>query len=340
MTVLGPVAPQEIGPTLMHEHVFADLRPFFAPRAGDDADADRPVDISLLSRLRRRPLGVTRDNLRLDDASVAAAELGHFAAAGGSAVVDCTVIGLGRDAGRLPAIARETALHIVQGTGIYVERTHPDWVQAADVGQIADLFVRELLDGIGDTGVRAGIIGEIGTSRKITPAEEKVLRAAGRASVRTGAAVTVHLDPRGEEAHRVIDVLTEEGVAPGRMVMGHMDARPDPAYHTAVAKRGVYVEFDHFGREYYAGHMDRPYPSDAQRIELLCGLLERGYRDQLLVSQDVCMKIDLETYGGVGYGHLLRELTPIVRRAGVSEADLDALLVTNPRKVLTQTADL
>jgi phosphotriesterase-related protein len=343
MTVLGPVAPEAIGPTLMHEHVFADLRPFFG---GEEADADRPVDISLLSRLRRRPLGVTRDNLLLSDANVAVAELRRFAAAGGSALVDCTITGLSPDPRRLVDVARETGLHIVQGSGIYVERTHPGWVDDADAGEIAERFVRDLLEGIADTGVRAGIIGEIGTSGfrrgsatrdgDMTPAEEKVLRAAGRASVRTGAAVTVHLDPRGEGAHRAVDVLFEEGVAPDRIVMGHMDARPDLAYHVAVAERGVYVELDHFGREYYAGHMERPYPSDAQRIALLCDLLERGYRDQLLVSQDVCMKIDLETYGGVGYGHFLRELVPILRAEGVSDADLEALLVDNPRRVLTQ----
>jgi phosphotriesterase-related protein len=345
MTVLGPVAPEEIGPTMMHEHVFADLRPFFAARQGEHGDADRPVDISLLSRLRRRPLGVTRDNLLLSEAGVAVGELRRFATAGGSALVDCTVTGLGRDVGRLAQIARETGLHIVQGTGFYVERTHPEWLEHADHGAIAESMVRDLVAGIDGTDVRAGIIGEIGTSGcrrgaavregDMTPAEEKVLRAAGRASVRTGAAVTVHLDPRGDGAHRAIDVLTEEGVAPNRIVMGHMDARPDLAYHSAVAQRGVYVELDHFGREYYAGHMERPYPSDAQRIELLCALLEGGYRDQLLVSQDVCMKIDLEAYGGVGYAHFLRELVPILRGAGVSERDLDALLVDNPRQVLT-----
>jgi phosphotriesterase-related protein len=347
MTVLGPVAAEEIGPTLMHEHVLADLRPFFMPPDEDEpsGDTDRPVDLSVLSRLRRRPMGVTRDNLLLSDPDVAVRELRRFTEVGGSALVDCTVIGLGRDADRLAAISRVAGVHIVQGTGIYVEHTHPAWVDDLAVDDIASIFVRDLLEGIGDTGVRAGIIGEIGTSGlrrgaserdgHMTPAEEKVLRAAGRASVRTGAAVSVHLDPRGEGALAVIDVLEEEGVAPERMVMDHMDARPDLAYHTAVAARGVFVEYDHFGREYFAGHMGLSYPSDARRMELLCAMLERGFRDQLLLSQDVCMKIDLESYGGVGYGHLLRELVPILRRSGVVDADLDSMLVENPRRVLT-----
>lgn len=347
MTVLGPVAPEEIGPTLMHEHVFVDLRPFFTEPDGDEPlpDADRPVDISLLSRLRRSPMGVTRDNLLLADADVATRELRRFVDAGGSALVDCTVIGLERDAGRLAAISHVTGVHMVQGTGVYVEHTHPDWVDDLDADEIATLFVRDLVEGIGDSGVRAGIIGEIGTSGlrrgasardgDMTPAEEKVLRAAGRASLVTGAAVTVHLDPRGEGAHAAIDVLEEEGVAPDRIVMGHMDARPDLAYHMAVAERGVFVEYDHFGREYYAPHMGRSYTSDALRLELLCALLDSGFRDQLLVSQDVCMKIDLEAYGGVGYAHFLRELVPILERAGVGRAELDAMLVDNPRRVLT-----
>jgi phosphotriesterase-related protein len=168
----------------------------------------------------------------------------------------------------------------------------------------------------------------------VTPAEEKVLRAAGRASVQTGAAVTVHLDPRGTGAYRAIDVLAEEGVAPERMVMGHMDANPDPEYHLRVAERGVYVEFDHFGREYHAGHMQRPYTKDARRVELLLELLRHGFAERLLLSQDVCAKIDLHRHGGNGYDHVLRRIVPALREAGVGDGAIRAMLVENPQRVL------
>lgn len=341
MTVLGPVAPEEIGRTLMHEHVFADLRPFFTMPESSSllADVDRPVDISLLTRLRRRPLGVTRDNLLLGDAETAVRELRQLVREGGSAVVDCTVHGLGRDAEALRRAARDTGLHIVQGTGVYVERSHPAWVEHSTSADLADLFVQELTRGIGDTGVRAGLIGEIGTSGfppapAFSAAEEKVLRGAARASLRTGAAVSVHLDPRGQGALAVIDVLEDEGVRPERMIMCHMDANADLAYHREVAERGAYLAYDHFGREYYAAHMSRPYPSDALRIEILLAMLETGFLGQIVLSHDVCMKIDLETYGGVGYAHLLRELVPVLRQKGITDGQIEAMLVDNPRRIL------
>ena len=116
--------------------------------------------------------------------------------------------------------------------------------------------------------------------------------------------------------------------------MGHMDSNPNLDYHLEIAKRGVYVEYDHFGREYYAGHMFQPYTSDQRRVELLCELLSAGYKDQLLLSQDVCMKIDLNAYGGVGYRHILGELIEIFQRAGISDEQIDSMLVQNPRRVL------
>jgi phosphotriesterase-related protein len=270
MTVTGPVDPSAIGPTLMHEHVFVDLSATFAPV--DDPELvryrDAPVTDELLELLYRWPFSLTIHNGRLNDELLAIEEVGAFAASGGSLLVDCTQEGIGRDAAALPAIAEATGIHIVQGTGLYVEVTHPSFATEATVDDLAERFVRELTVGIGETGVRAGIIGEIGTSGinrasrqkhgDITLAEEKVLRAAAAASVQTGAAVTVHLDPRGTGAYRVIEVLTGEGVAPERMIMGHMDANPDMVYHLRVADTGVYVEYDHFGREYYAPHFGRP----------------------------------------------------------------------------------
>jgi phosphotriesterase-related protein len=348
MTVLGPIEPERIGRTLMHEHVFVDIRDttFLPPREASLKPYEfAKVDISFLWLLRRRPFSLCRDNCVLSDEVTAIRELEQLVAVGGSTLVDCTLPGMGRDPRALTRVARATGLHIVQGTGAYVERAHPPWVNSESVDQLAARFAREITDGIDGTDIRAGIIGEIGTSgvargsrRKVgdfTPAEEKVLRAAARASVATGAAVSVHLDPRGQGAFAVCDVLIMEGVRPDRIIMCHMDANPDLEYHLAVAERGVYVEYDHFGREYYAGHFNRSYPSDARRIELLSAMLDAGFESQLLLSQDVCAKIDLRTYGGVGYAHILGELLPDFRRAGATAKHIEQMLVENPRRVLT-----
>ncbi|MEA2387160.1 MAG: phosphotriesterase-related protein [Thermoleophilaceae bacterium] len=348
VTVLGPVAPDELGPTMMHEHLLVDLGATFAPV--DDADlaqySDEPVGPELIELLHRWPFSLTPDNGRLDDEALAEQEARALVAAGGSALVDCTIDGIGRDPVAVARLAQATGLHIVQGTGYYVELAHPPHVSSSGVDEIASHFVAELTEGIGETGIRAGIIGEIGTSGidaatrtkrgDITPDEEKVLRAAGAASVETGAAVTVHLDPRGDGADRVVDVLAEEGVAPERMVMDHMDARPDLDYHLRIAARGVFVEYDHFGREYYAPHMGEGerYTQDSRRIELLVELVERGHTAQLLVSQDVCAKIDLHRHGGNGYDHVLLRIVPRLREAGLDDAALRAILVDNPRRAL------
>jgi phosphotriesterase-related protein len=346
VTVLGPVAPSQLGVTLMHEHLLLDLSATFAPV--DDPELaglrETPVGPELLELLRQWPFSLTRDNGRLDDPALAEEELAAFVRAGGSGVVDCTLEGIGRKPLAVQRLARATGLHVILGTGFYVELAHPARVADATIDELCAHFVAELTDGIGETGVRAGVIGEIGTSgvdprtrRKhgdITAAEEKVLRAAAGASVETGAAVTVHLDPRGTGADRVIDVLAEEGVAPDRMIMGHMDANPDLEYHLRVAARGVFVEYDHFGREYYAGHMQRPYTKDERRIELLLALLERGHARQLLLSQDICAKIDLHRYGGNGYDHVLSRVVPRLRAAGVAESLLEIILVDNPRRAL------
>ena len=205
MTVLGPIPADELGVTMAHEHLLSDFEMYFVDRsdAGPQRDADRPIDMGMLSDLRRWPFSTTRDNLVLDDPAACVAELEHFARAGGAAVVDQTCINVGRAPQALQRISRATGLHVVTATGFYVESAHPEWIAAGSVDEVARFMVGEIRDGIGDTGIRPGVIGEIGLSGRskggglakvgaITPAEEKVLRAAGRASLETGLVVSVH----------------------------------------------------------------------------------------------------------------------------------------------------
>ncbi len=259
----------------------------------------------------------------MSDSATAIAELQAFHAAGGTALLVCTVEGIGNAPAAVRAIAQQTGLHIVQGTGFHIELNHPSWSFAASLDELTERFIRDVQHGLGTTGVRAGLIGEIGTSGvsqqervkqgDMTEQEAKVLQAAGRAAHRTGVAVAVHLDPRGQGAFAAIRLMKAEGVAPERMIMCHMDAHPNLDYHRAVASQGVYVEYDHFGLEYYAGHLGRPYGSDTRRVELLQALVAAGHVEQILISQDVCCKLDLCRHGGVGYGHVLRTIVPKLR---------------------------
>lgn len=353
MTVLGPIEPEQLGTTLMHEHILVDLScNFLIPEeASLRGYLHQPVTMPMLGLLRRRPFSACLDNVILSDEELAIRELEHYARAGGRSLVDCTTMGIGRDPLAVQRISRATGLNVVLGTGVYVEPAHPDWVADSSQDQLTDLFIREVAVGIGDTGVRAGIIGEIGTSGvaksqkdyrrvgDVTAEEEKVLRAAGRASVATGAAVTVHLDIRGHGAYTVIDILESEGVAPNRMVMDHLDPVGDYDYCKAIAERGVFLEFDCFGRDYYSEELKLPWGNDTQRVSLLTRLLGDGYEDQMVISQDICLKMDLRAYGGQGYDHLLMWGLPMFRRAGITEAQVHKLFVENPRRALAFDVD-
>jgi phosphotriesterase-related protein len=348
MTVLGPVDPAALGKTITHEHCLDDITNwFFAPKAASRTfNVDRPVDMSMLSELRRWPFSTTRDNMILNDEELCIAELEHVVRAGGSTIIDPTCINIGRDPLALQRISRATRLNIVTMTGFYVESAHPDWVADATIDQLAELMIREIRDGIDDTQVHPGAIGEIGLTgiprgwgRKkvgaITPNEEKVLRAAGRASVETGLTVTVHTDPLPPHAaHPAIDALEEEGVSPSRIVIDHMDQVNDLDFHRSVADRGVYVEYDSLGREHYSqewGYMFN-WGHDAWRVHFAHALIQEGHGNQLLFSQDVCLKTDLVKYGGPGYGHVFKNIVPMLRELGASNEAIDRILVENPAR--------
>lgn len=347
MTVLGPVDPEHVGVTMMHEHIVIDLScNFVEPQdASVRALMRAPVTTDILWLLRRRPFSVTLDNMVIGDEELAAKEVGYYWNEGGETIVDCTSIGIGRDPRALYRVSRATGVHVVMGAGCYMENAHPPWVRDLDIEQLTQIFVRDVLVGVDGTGIRSGIIGEIGTSGvekgssekkgHITAEEEKVLRAAGRASVETGAAVSVHLDLRGQGAFRIIEILEDEGVPRDRMVMGHMDLLPDLDYHREVAKLGVVLEYDSLGREYHSEELGLSWGNDVWRVRALAALVAEGYADQLVLSQDIALKMDLRHYGGVGYAHILASVLPMLRGEGIPEQAIHKMLIENPRRVLT-----
>ena len=185
-----------------------------------------------------------RGNGLLHDEALAVEEVGAFRDAGGATIVDCTSEGLGRQPEALRRVSEATGVHIVMGSGHY-RRPYLDEARLdrLSVDAIADGHRPRPHQGVGDTGVRAGIIGEIGCDRYIGALEERVFRAAARAHRRTGVTITTHAArwPVGEAQ---LDLLAEEGVDPGRVIIGHCDMVPDPAYHLRLARRGAWVQFD------------------------------------------------------------------------------------------------
>lgn len=336
MTVLGPLAARNLGVTLPHEHLQLDLSCWWsAPRDPRRAAlVDAPLTPQTRALLLADPYH-SRPNMLLDDVDLAVRELGHVAAFGGRSVVDLSTRSIGPYPERLVEIARRTGLNIVMGSGFYVQRAHPAWVAGATVEELATYMVSELTQGVAGTAVRAGIIGEIGTGSPLHPDEEKVLRAAARAHHATGAAINVHLAIFAREGHRVLDLLERAGVDPGRVALSHLDETGDAGYQRALAARGAYVEFDCFGSECYFDDEGLREPSDAERIDALLALLHAGHARRLLLSQDVCTRMQLRHYGGMGYDHVLRAIVPRLRRRGVDEATLRLLLVENPARLLS-----
>ena len=304
--VLGPIEPDALGFTLPHEHTQIALW-----------HIEGRWDYWQLTR----------------DEPVILAELTRFRAAGGSGLVDLTLPGVGRDPAWLLGLATASDLHIVMGCGWYRTAYYPveARIDRRSTDDLADELIREATEGVGESGVRPGIIGEIGTDKPwISPSEERVHRAAARASRATGLAITTHavLSDVGLAQLRIFE---EEGADPARVVIGHADSYPVLDHYLALIERGANIEFDFLGMSFTPTER----LGEDRVIELLCDLLARGHADRILLSQDVCHDSQLKRYGGNGYVYLIETFLPRLRAAGASQHEILTMTVINPRRLLT-----
>ena len=336
MTASGPVPVEDLGLTLMHEHVLIDVRCYWDPATEADARApDRPVTMDLLGRVRRDPVGVTRQNLILDSVEDAIGELAAFKKAGGKTIVDLTPRGTGPRTADVAVAAAAAGVAVVFGTGYYLEHTQPGSVVDAPRALIIEQMLSDFDDGFDGTGIRAGVIGEIGTSDPIRPTEKKVLRAAATAQRETGAALNVHLAEWGSNGPALLDLIEGEGGNLDRVILSHLDSRLDISYHAWLAERGAYIEYDLFGTEEYRVREGRFNPTDRERAVAVCELMERGLGRRILISTDVCTKAQLRRYGGYGYDHIPTNVVPMLRQAGLGQSTIDLLLRDNPARLLS-----
>ncbi len=339
MTVTGPVPVAELGVTLMHEHILLDgAKAWRCPCDIDDEGrrvSGQPVNIGIIGELRMNPY-LNRDNVSLDDADLALDELQRYKRFGGSTVVDATTIGIGRDPEALARIARLSGLKIVMGSGFYLEFSHPEWLKDMDAEAIARFIVDDVGGGETQPAIMAGIIGEIGVSKDFTEAERKSLRGAARAAARTGVPLTIHLPGWERLAHEVLDLVESEGADLRHTILCHMNPSwADGDYQTSLAARGALIEYDMIGMDYYYADQDAQSPSDEDNVRGILNLVDKGYADRLLLSQDVFLKMMLTRYGGFGYGYVLRHFVPRLRRHGLDAATIDRILIDNPKSVFS-----
>ena len=337
-TVLGPIAPESLGVTMTHEHLLVDLRCYFErpDEASERAYVHAPVTMDVLGRISRMWLH-NLDNLFLGDIDAAIGEALLYKNEGGGSLVEATSRGIGRDPLGLARISRATGLNVIMGAGYYVPQSHPPDMDDKSEDEITEEIVRDITVGVGDTGIRSGIIGEIGCTWPLQDNVRKVLRASARAQSETGACILIHPGPEDECHQAILDVLVSAGARPQRVIMGHLDGTlTDLGLLKSLAETGCFLEYDNFSKEDSHSFLSsRDRVNDVQRIEKLAFLAENGHVDQLVVAQDVCTKHHYTRYGGKGYAHILNEIVPRMRTKGFSEADVEAILVDNPRRALT-----
>jgi phosphotriesterase-related protein len=337
-TVRGPIPSERLGVTSTHEHVLVDLSHLQKPPAEATRRArfHAPVSIELLGSINYG--GQTNlDNSRLLDIDTAIAETTLFKRAGGDTIVEATSIGIGRDPDGLRQVARATGLNIVMGASYYVGAAHPPDMDARSEDAITDEIVRDIRDGVGQTGVRAGVIGEVGCSWPLTANERKVLRASGRAQRRTGAPLLIHPGRNPGAPAEIVEILRDVDADLPRTIIGHVERTLlERADMKKLAETGCLLEFDLFGREhsYYKHSPDIDMINDGQRLRLLAWLIGEGHGRQLVLAQDTAAKTHLTRYGGCGYGHILQNIVPRMRTRGIRDEDIQAMLVETPARVL------
>ncbi len=298
------------------------------------------VKMELLGMLRRNPY-IVRDNLILDDELDAIRETRFLEKHGVDLIVDLTAIGLGRDMKKLGQIARNMDIDVAIGTGFFVHDSLDAKSSALTCDEMAEFMVNEIENGIENTGVRAGVIGEVGVSEKIYPVERESLLAAAKAHRRTGLPVYVHTYPWTHAGFTAAKLLTEHGVAPESICVCHTDVTFDYEYMRMLLKLGVYLEFDNFGKEFYFEAQDGafaggPFETDIARVRMLKRLIADGYGAKLLIASDLCLKASLHKYGGWGYDHIFENIVPMMRREGLGAEDIRCIVGQNPMRYLMQ----
>lgn len=286
------------GITYMHEHITIDLS------------------------------GIKKDlDCRLDTMEETIEELKGLKTQGVSNIVDVTNRGMGRNVEFILKVKQETGINIITSTGYYKEPFLPSEVYELSEKEIAGIMIKEIVNGIDGTDIKAEVIGEVGTGQvAISPAEKKVFWAASAAHVETGKPITTHTT-LGTLGLEQIEIFKSCGVDLNKVIIGHVDLSGDIEYILRLIDTGVYVGLDTIGKVNYM--------TEAKRLKILQEICRRGLSSRVVMSMDITRKSHLKSRGGLGYGYLLENFIPYVKKNGIEQKDIDIMLVANPRDILT-----
>ncbi|MCL0043466.1 phosphotriesterase-related protein [Dehalococcoidia bacterium] len=307
-TVLGPIQKSELGAALSHEHVLV-------ASAGIQQLYPEFID-------------------RTDTIERAVAQLSEAYNEGLRTIVEVTTIDLGRDIKLLEEVSRRTKVNIIACTGTWLDIPRVFWSATPDM--IADLYVREIEDGIESTSIKAGVIKVATDIDGVTPQGEIILRAAARASIKTGVRISTHTNSIERMGEKQIAIFEEEGVSPSHICIGHSNDTTDKNYLIGMAEKGYYIGLDHYPGGRVAGSIDWQ-----ERTRILKDLIDAGIGDKLMLSHDHSTSTttatraaygDRQAFNPDGYLFVSRNVLPRLEELGVDATSIERLLVQNPEE--------
>ncbi len=301
-TVKGPIQPDQLGVTMCHEHLAVDLGRIRGDQDATFGRADHALLVEELEKLKKL---------------------------GCNSVVEVSCCDMGRDVQQLLRLSEDTGLQIVAATGFYLKEYHPQWVIDGEIAEIEAVMYQDLTEGIDGTHIKAGVIGEVASSGDaIYPSEHKVLTAAAHVAEKVGCAVTTHCQ-LAKLAMEQSALLQNAGMDPDKVILGHLDLANDRAYYREVLATGVNIGFDTIGKTAYL--------SDEARADQLAYLLDAGYAEHIILSQDISRKSYMSHFGkAAGYTAVLGKFIPMLQARGVTDDLLDQLLRRNPARILNR----
>lgn len=334
VTVRGEISSAKEGVILPHEHIISDLRPLVDPL--DIPEFYEPLSLSNYGMVSRNPYAVL-DNAVLPSADIQTEELRRFKKNGGAMIVDVTTGDFGRDPELLKKISEDSDVDIVMGCGYYIDASVSEENKSKTVNEIADEIIKELTVGI--NGVRAGVIGEVGSSMETTEFEYKSLEAAAIAQKETGAGMHIHASLWNREGLNALGFAVKCGANPEKLCVDHSDVLLDDEYMKSILNAGAYIDFDDFGKEYYVDKKYRnlllgSFASDKERVMKIKELIDAGFVRQIFVTTDICLKSMTHAYGGWGYDHIHEHIIPMMQDFGITDEEIKIITQENPIRFL------
>lgn len=284
------------GITLIHEHTTIDL-----------------------SRIK----GIDDTNLNCKDETIE--EFKELYDLGVRNIIDVTACGMGRNVDYVNEVAEKSKINIIQSTGFYKDPFLPDFVYEYTVEELKDFMVNEIQNGIDGTNTKAGVIGEIGTSKdSFEEMEKKVFEAAIKAHLETGTIISTHTS-LGTMAREQAKLFIERGVNPKKVIIGHQDLSEDLEQIKYLINEGFWVAFDTIGKNNYV--------LDTEKIKFLVDLQENNMIDSIVMSMDITRKSNMKYMGGIGYTYLFTDFVPMMKEAGITDESINKIFVENPKKI-------